>query len=159
MRTWVKGTLAAGALVAGVAFTLAAIGGYYILGNLDRRNATETEGLQAMEAVAARFGTRPPLIEIIDPRRADIRINRPQEDAGRPVATMHVLNWNRETRQLVRTEFPLWLMHFSSGNLLSKLGIAPAKFRLTVRDIERYGPGIVVDYDLPGSFRVLAWVD
>jgi hypothetical protein len=50
-------------------------------------------------------------------------------------------------------------MRFSSVNILSQLGIAPAKFRLTVNDIERYGPGIVVDYDSPGAFRLLIWVD
>jgi len=31
--------------------------------------------------------------------------------------------------------------------------------RLTVNDVERYGPGIVVDYGAPGAFRVLVWVD
>lgn len=36
---------------------------------------------------------------------------------------------------------------------------APAKFRLTVNDIERYGPGIVVDYGSPKASRVLVWVD
>jgi hypothetical protein len=44
-------------------------------------------------------------------------------------------------------------------NIASQLGIAPAKFRLTVSDIERYGPGIVVDYGSQGAFRVLVWVD
>jgi hypothetical protein len=31
--------------------------------------------------------------------------------------------------------------------------------RLSVEDIERYGPGIVIDYESPGAFRLLAWVD
>jgi hypothetical protein len=159
MRTWVKGTLAGAALVVAVGLTLAGVGGYYILGHLERRSASEGEGLQAFDAVCTRFGTRPPLVEIIDVRLADIRINRLQDNDARPVATMHLLNWNRKTRKLVRTEFPLWLMRFSSVNLLSQMGIGPARFRLTVGDIERYGPGIVVDYDAPGSFRVLAWVD
>jgi hypothetical protein len=50
-------------------------------------------------------------------------------------------------------------MRFSSVNLLSQLGVAPAKFRLTVNDVERYGPGIVVDYGFEGAFRLLVWVD
>jgi hypothetical protein len=50
-------------------------------------------------------------------------------------------------------------MRFSTVNILSQLGIAPAKFRLTVGDIEHYGPGIVVDYSSRGAFRVLVWVE
>ena len=50
-------------------------------------------------------------------------------------------------------------MRFSTVNIASQLGIAPAKFRLTVSDVERYGPGIVVDYGSQGASRVLVWVD
>jgi hypothetical protein len=50
-------------------------------------------------------------------------------------------------------------MRFSSVNILSQLGIAPAKYRVTVDDIKRYGPGIIADYTAPGSFRVFVWVD
>jgi hypothetical protein len=43
----------------------------------------------------------------------------------------------------MRTDVAPWLMRFSTLNLASQLGIAPAKFRLTVSDVQRYGPGIV----------------
>ena len=29
----------------------------------------------------------------------------------------------------------------------------------TVSDIERYGPGVVVDYGSAGEFRMLMWVE
>jgi hypothetical protein len=56
-------------------------------------------------------------------------------------------------------EVPLWLLRFSSVNILSQIGLAPEKLRLTVQDIERYGPGVVVDYNQPGAARLLMWVD
>ena len=130
MRTWVKGTLAGAAVILAIGLTLAGVGAYYILGHLERRNAGEPETRQAMDAVRARFGTRPPLVEVVDPRRAEIRINRLQDREGRRVATIHIMNWNAEHGELARTEFPLWLMHFSSINLLSQMGIGPAKLRL-----------------------------
>jgi hypothetical protein len=159
MRTWVKGTLAGAALVASFGFALAGIGAYFVLGNLERRNASEGEALREMGAIRARFGARPPLVEIVDIRRGDIRINRLQNADGFRVTTLHIVNWNLESRELVRTEAPLWLMRFSSVNLLSQMGVGPASLRLTVDDIRRYGPGIVVDYGPPGSFRVMVWVD
>jgi hypothetical protein len=50
-------------------------------------------------------------------------------------------------------------MRFSSVNLLSQVGIAPSRYRLTVQDIERYGPGIVVDVRREGQVHVLIWVE
>lgn len=70
-----------------------------------------------------------------------------------------MINWEADGNELVKTEVPLWMARFSSVNLFSNLGVAPERFRLTVDDIKRYGPGIVVDYRSPGKFRVVIWVD
>jgi hypothetical protein len=49
-------------------------------------------------------------------------------------------------------------MQFRTVNIASQLGIGPAKFRLTVSDVERDGPAIV-DYGAQGNSRLLVWVD
>jgi hypothetical protein len=159
MRTWVKATLGGLALTAVAAVALAATGAYFVFRDMETRAGSEAEAVQAIDAVKARFGSRPPLVEIIDPQRADIRINRPVEVSASRVDTIHVVNWKSDTGELIRADIPLWLMRFSTVNIASQLGIAPAKFRLTVSDVERYGPGIVVDYGSQGAFRVLVWVD
>jgi hypothetical protein len=159
MRTWVKVTLGGVALTAIALAVLGGTGAYFVFRHLDRRTTGEAEALQTIDAIRAGFGTRPPLIEIVDPKRADIRINRSVATNPAPVDTIHVINWKGDTGELMRTDVPLWLMRFSTVNILSGLGIAPAKFRLTVSDIERYGQGIVVDYRSEGAFRVLVWVD
>jgi hypothetical protein len=159
MRTWVKATLGGVALLAVALGALAATGTYLVLRHLEKRSGSEAEAVQAIDAVKARFGSRPPLLEIIEAQRPDIRINRPVEASAPPVDTIHVISWKSDTGEFARTEFPLWLMRFSTVNIASQLGIAPAKFRLTVSDVERYGPGIVVDYGSQGASRVLVWVD
>ena len=159
MRTWVKATLGGVALIAVAVIALAGTGAYFVFRHLEKRAVDEAASVQAINAVRARFGPRPPLVEIADPRRADIRINRSNEPSTSRVDTIHVINWKSDTGELVRADVPLWLMRFSSVNILSQLGIAPAKFRLTVSDIERYGPGIIVDYGSAGAFRVLVWVE
>jgi hypothetical protein len=159
MRTWVKVTLSVAALVVAAFVALAGTSAYFVLRHMEKRASGEPEAVKAVDAVKARFGARPPLLEIIDARRADIRINRPVDASPTPVDTVHVINWKSDTGELSTADLPLWLMRFSSVNLLSQLGVAPAKFRLTVNDVERYGPGIVVDYGAPGAFRVLVWVD
>jgi len=159
MRKWVKVTIGGVALVV---LVLAALGGtaaYYVMRNLEERPAGEAEAVKLIEGVKARFGPRPPLIEVADPRRADVRVNRAADASATRVDTIHVLNWKSETSELSRVEMPLWLMRFSSINLASNLNIIPAKLSLTVADVERYGPGIIVDYGSPGTSRVLVWVD
>lgn len=159
MQKWVKFTIGGVALVV---LALAALGGtaaYYVMRNLEERPAGEAEAVKLIEGVKARFGPRPPLIEVADPRRADVRINRAADASATRVDTIHVLNWKSETNELSRVEMPLWLMRFSSINLASNLNIIPAKLSLTVADVERYGPGIIVDYGSPGTSRVLVWVD
>jgi hypothetical protein len=159
MRTWVKVTLGGFALIAVAFVALAGTGAYFVLRHMEKRTGAETEAVQAIDAVKARFGPRPPLVEVADPRRGDIRINRPTDASSARVNTIHVINWKSDTGELIRTDVPVWLMRFSTVNIASQLGIAPVKFRLTVDDVERYGPGILVDYGSPGAFRLLVWVD
>jgi hypothetical protein len=159
MRGWVKLTIGAGALVLACMLALGGTAGYFVFRSLERSGGTEAAAAAEIDRVRARFGTRAPLVEISDPRRMDVRINRDAGAAAGTVTTLHVVSWNAEDAEIVRLELPLWLMRFSSVNLLSRVGALPDNFRLTVDDVERYGPGVVVDYKQSGSTRVFLWVD
>jgi hypothetical protein len=159
MRPWLKWTLIGiVTLVLGWA-TIGGIAAYHVFRHMERRTTTEVQTLADFDAVHARFGTRPPLVEIVDPRSGDIRINRVEAAGARPIDTLHILSWNADDHELLKTQAPVWLLKFNTLTMLSRLGIGPEKFRLTVDDIRRYGPGIVVDYGPAGSTRVLIWVD
>jgi hypothetical protein len=159
MRTWVKITLAGLAVVVVAFFALGATGAYFALRHMEKRSSTEADALREVEAVRTRFGARPPLVELGADRIDDIRINRLKAVDARPVTTIHVIAWKSADREMVRLEMPLWLMRFSTLNLFSQIGVGPERLRLTVQDIERYGPGIVLDYGPPGADRVFLWVD
>lgn len=159
MRTWVKVTI--GGVVIGVIAlaALMATGAFFVFRHMERRATGEAEAVTEIDLIKARFGTRPALVEITDPVRGDIRVNRPTEASATPVDTVHILNWKSQTRELMRADAPLWLLRFSTVNIASQLGLAPDRFKLTVGDIQRYGPGIVAEYGLPGKFRILVWVE
>jgi hypothetical protein len=159
MRTWVKVTIAGVAVVVLGLAALAGMGAYFVLRHVDTRSANAVEAQREFDAVHAKFGARPPLIEVVDLAKADIRINRLTHPDGRRASTMHVLTWNADDDELFRTDAPVWLMRFSTLNVASQLGIAPEKFRLTVEDVQRYGPGIVIDFSRPGKIHALLWVD
>ena len=158
MRTWVKVTIT-GVVVAvlGIA-ALAGTSGDHFLRHLQTAQATEADTLRQFDALRARFGARPPLVDIVDFKTADVRINRAPHPEGRRATTMHILTWNVDGDRL-ESDVPLWLMRFSSVNILSRLGVAPEKFRLTVEDVARYGPGIVAEVRQPGRSDVMIWVE
>ena len=159
MRTWVKVTLAGVVLVVIGFIALAGTGTYYFLRHLETAPASEADSRRDADAIRARFKGRPPMIEIVNFEQGDIRIQRVQHPEGRRADTVHVLTWKAEDGQMLQTDLPLWLMRFSSINVLSHLGIAPSKFRLTVEDLKRFGPGIVVDHRQPGRNQVLIWLE
>jgi hypothetical protein len=159
MRTWVKVSLAGVALLVVGFVALAGTAGYFVFRNLDRRSATETETLREFDQIRARFPARQPLVEILNPQAGDIRINRTVHPEGRLATTLHVVTWNVDDGERLQTEIPVWLMRFSTLNVLSSLGVAPEKFSLTVQDVQRYGPGIVADYRRPGQNHVLIWTE
>jgi hypothetical protein len=158
MRKWVKVTLSLAAVGLLGFMILAGVGTYYVFRHFDSRNATEAETKPDFDAVRAKFPGRQPLVEIRNLQSADVMVHRTTHPSGVRAKTVHILAWNEEDLELVRTDVPVWLMKFSSINVLSHLGIAPEKFRLTADDLERYGPGIVVDFKKPGN-QVLVWLE
>ena len=159
MRTWLKVTLWGVALAVLAFAAVAGTGAYYFLRHLETGRAAEADTLKEFDTIRAKFGSREPLILLIKPEAGDIRITRTTHPQGLRPSTMHVLTWTAEDQDRLRTDVPLWLMRFSSVNILSRLGIAPDKFRLTLQDVERYGPGIVADYRRPGHSHAIIWVE
>jgi len=159
MRTWVKVSLVSVSLVVLGFIALAGTSAVYVMRHLDFRTANETAATQEFEAIRSRFGERPHLIEVVDAGKSDFRVRRPAQPDGRAISRLHVLTWTEEDGELFRTEVPVWLMRFSMINVASRLGVAPERFRLTVQDLEQFGPGIVIDYRRPGVNRVLLWVE
>jgi len=157
MRTWVKVSLAGVAVVVLCFAALAGTGAYFVIRHLNLSTATEAAVTKDFDAIKSRFGAKPALVEVTDVR--NFKINRPVQPDGRPVTTLHLMTWTQEDGQVFRTEVPIWLMRFSSINIASQLGIAPERFSLTVKDIQRNGPGIIVDFRRPEHNRVLIWAE
>jgi hypothetical protein len=158
MRTWVKASLIGLITVVVGLMLLAGTGAYFFLRHLETRTASEEAAKQDFEAVRTRFTGRAPMIEVGDIQKGDLKIQRTAHPEGRRADTLHVITWEHEG-ELLKTDVPLWLMRFSSVNVLSHLGVAPSKYRLTVEDLKRFGPGIVVDYRRPGKNQVIIWLE
>ena len=96
-------------------------GAFIVLRNLRiTRPAASTLDAQ-FDEVRHRFPPRPPLIQIEDPLRVRVHVNHPPDSAPlQRLERFEILAWDAEEEKLVQTRAPIWMMRFSSLNLLSE---------------------------------------
>jgi hypothetical protein len=127
-------------------------------------NVTEVSDANAeteFEAVRAKFAGQQPLIQMRD--------DRPQLDEARlknnsttPLKTMHIMAWDSDEGQIVRFSLPFWLLRLSPGPVrLGNYadGWDDSRIRFTIEDLERSGPGLILDATERNEGRVLVWVE
>jgi hypothetical protein len=112
------------------------------------------------EALAA-VTTREPLVEVDD---ADIVVHRTPERPPRELNAMHVLAYDPAVRKLVNVTVPGWLLRIA-GRGRARLKVSETEIvqrlngQIALDDLERHGPGLVLDStDLNGR-RLLIWTD
>jgi hypothetical protein len=146
--------IAAGAVI----FTVS-----YARDHLQIASSSESDAMRAFDEVHAKFPGRP-LIEIKDGEPAPAG-DRGSEPASKvELTTLHVLAWDPDEDHLVRVEIPFWLLRLKSGPISFSsyaAGLRSDRVRLTVEDVERHGPGIVVDVTdtRRNHGRALVWAD
>src|SRR5687767_14224257 len=111
----------------------------------------------SFDAIRRMYTGREPLISIGDLRQGQFRINRAADAPRKQVDTLRFMTWDPEDQKLVRGEVPAWVAWLR----VSPLGIGNLKFsdlHVTLEDIERYAPGIVIDFKTPEEEQILVWV-
>lgn len=158
-RRWL--TIAAGVLVFLVVVAVAAVIAVTMLvrERVDIQTSTEETAREEFEKIRAQFGNRQPLLEIGDngkPRYlTDAAASTP---AGPPLETLHLLAWDPDDGDLARLSFPFWILRMKSVPFRfdsSDSGLE--EFEIRVEDIEKFGPGLILDHVSDGGDRVLLW--
>ena len=111
----------------------------------------------SFDSIRRMFPGREPLVAIGDLRKAQFRINRAPDAPRQQVDTLKFMTWDPEDQKLVRGEVPAWVAWLR----VSPLGIGNLKFsdlHVTLEDIERYAPGVIVDFKTADGEQILVWV-
>ena len=155
-KTWISILIAAVIIVC--VLVAAGIGGaVYVFTrhiNTEFPSAGKAEAEIARER--ARFVGQQPLIDI----RTGEATWHQAPDAGRlaPAAlhALHVLAYDRDDGKLLHADIPFWILRFRS-----RLSFLPEMGSLTAGDLERHGPGLVLDAGQTGprGGQVLVWTD
>jgi hypothetical protein len=145
--------------VLGVAAVIA--GAVWVRQHLQITPIGEAGAMQTFDEVTARFPGAP-LLEFRDgePR---VTSDRGTSAGGTgALTTLHILAFDAGEGQLARFEVPFWFLRLKSGPIAFSTyatGVDADGIDLRVEDIERHGPGIVIDLARPGEGRVLVWAE
>jgi len=141
--------------------------GIYLVSRQVSMTSTTTEDPEAAFAEArSKLAGQKPYIEF---EENDLEskpiVHRENEREGRPpLNNLHVLIWDEREHKLVRLTLPFWIVRLGrSGDLRldpEQTGMRDGlRLSVTAADLERNGPGLVLDVKGRRGERLLVWVD
>lgn len=158
-RTWVP-------IVAGIAilFVFLGIGAAVFSVLWFRENVVVSRGTsreaaeQAFDDRRRQFPDPRPVLEFGADRRPSYAAGLEARKNPGTISTLHVLAWDADDRALATVALPMWLLRMKSGPIVFGeyvSGFDDHGVRLTAQDLEKYGPGVVFEFETPGGDRVL----
>ena len=127
--------------------------------NLTMQQTTDREAQSEFEAIRQRFPNQSPLLAIRDGRTV-YSTNRSPAGPGTSLDRLHVLVWEPDDERLASISIPFWLLRLKSTPIqLSSYasGMNDDDINLRPEDIEKYGPGIILDTSGRSGERILLW--
>jgi hypothetical protein len=164
-KTWIS-VLIASVIIVGI-LAAAAIGGtaFFIYRHVNTEFTKTENADQQFKEARARFAGQQPLIEI---RKDDEPLlHRDELHASQSTAkleTLRVLAYDTHEEKLVRVSIPFWLLRLAPSRHMTFLSDSGIDFdsdrvHITLDDLERRGPGLILDQaDRRGS-QVLVWAE
>lgn len=125
-------------------------------------NVTENSAVDEFEAVLAKFPGQQPLIQMVDDRPQLMPERVAKGNSNTSLTTLHVLAFDRADGEMVRLSLPFWLLRMQSGPIrLSayQQGWDDRDVSFEIKDIEKAGPGIVMDVRERNEGRLLIWAN
>ena len=161
VRTWVWVVI--GIVVVGILgiIAMAAAGMYYFSRHIQMREASPVVAARTFDEVKARFAKQKPLIEL-DDRGEFLKSNVQRERPSNPpvLEAMHMMVYDPNDGKVVSFSIPWWLMRLRKGESVINFGgrdVNLEDLRITIEDLEQFGPTLILDHKSPSGDRVLVW--
>jgi hypothetical protein len=165
VKTWVWVVVAlVGVAVLGL-IALVGAGAYFVAREIDTKPASKLSAEQEFRKELERFGDQKPLIEIDESGHSVSSNFDPTAPASATKPdVMIVMAWDPQDERIVRVRLPFWLLRLGSrgegGSMRlgsSESRITFEQLKITVHDLERLGPALIVSHQSPRGERVLIW--
>jgi hypothetical protein len=161
VRTWVW--VVVGIAVFCVLALVAVVGGafFYMSRHIETKSATPAAAAREFEAVKSGFSGQKPLIELDrNGRFVRAHTDRPAPANAAMPDQLRILAFDPSDGRIVQVSVPFWLLRMKAGNATIDLNGSKMDLedlRLTIHDLERQGPSLIVDHQAPDGDRVLVW--
>ena len=161
VRTWVW--VVVGIAVFCVLALVAVVGGafFYMSRHIETKSATPASAAREFEAVRSGFSGQEPLIELDrNGRFVRVHTDRPAPPNAAIPDQLRILAFDPSDGRIVQVSVPFWLLRMKAGNATIDLNGSKMDLedlRLTIHDLERQGPSLIVDHQAPDGDRVLVW--
>jgi hypothetical protein len=115
-----------------------------------------------------RFAGQQPLIEMRgEVGDQQVTVHRAAESTGKGkvgLQTMRVLVYDAHEGRLVHVDLPFWLLRLVPSGRLGNVSGSGSDFsfesgRITIDDLERHGPGLVLDAKDSRNAQILIWTE
>jgi type II secretory pathway pseudopilin PulG len=164
-KTWIS-VLIASVIVVGI-LAVSAVGGtaYFIYRHVNTQFTPTENAEQQFADARARFAGQQPLIELgKDDEPLLHREVIPKTMPATKLETLRVLAYDTRAHKLVTVSIPMWLLRMSPSNKFSFLNDNGIDFdsdrvHLTLDDLERRGPGLILDQAARRGSQVLVWTE
>jgi type II secretory pathway pseudopilin PulG len=148
--TWAA-IVIAGVIILGI-LAVAAVGGagFFIYRHVNTTFTGQENAAAEFTSTRARFGGQQPLIELTVGEEPVLHRELMTESHRQPLDSLRVLAYDRRAHKLVRVTIPFWLLRLIPSRHFSFLDdngieIDSDSVQLTLEDIERRGPGLLLD--------------
>ena len=163
-KTWISIVIASIILIGMLA--VAVVGGtaYFFSRHIRTEAAESDAAAREFDAARQRFAGQQPLIEIRGPD--DAIVHRERIPAAMPATkldTLRVLVYDSDAGKLVHVSIPFWLVRLAPSKNLSFVNSGvdfdSNRMRLSVDDLERRGPGLILDHADRRNSQVFIWAE
>lgn len=159
VKAWVW--IVVGVIVFGIlgVIAMAAAGLWFVKSHVNIQSSTQAVAAADFQTIRERFANQRPLIEL-DERGNFVHANTDRPTSPQRPNTLTILAFDSHDEKVVRVELPFWLLRLKGGGSRFDVGgsnVDLAKLRLTVEDLERFGPTLILDQKDSDGSRVLIW--
>ena len=160
-KTWIwiiVGVIAVGILCV---IAMAGAGMYFVAQNVQARTVSSDTAAGEFDTIRKQFTGQKALIEL-DERGDFLRSNtdRPAPPNPPRPQKLYVLAFDPDDGRLVRMSIPFWLLRMkTNGARIDFNGnrMELEDLKLTVEDLEKFGPSLILDQKNAGGDRILVW--
>ena len=131
---------------------------WFYLSVFDSVDADEAVATRSLDEARARFKGQQPILELRDDKVALLR-KAPEVGSTRDLQNVRVLTWNAGEGTLTTLTLPFWLLRLRDSGVDVSIAADGTRLTMTMDEVERYGPALVLDHLEEDGSRVLVWTE